>query len=157
LDKGEGKIQQHIYIIDNQMQLGYPPAELPTDKPTIPSAYGTGLDPPTFQLTGQPVLGKDRTKHRKEHKNKQRMTQATQPKTTYWETHKGEVQLSEDTQVTSIQKCIVPKQACPTPSCSSNTQRVRNMWMPGKNRQTMDEGRDMGSGGTRTTSICTIG
>ncbi len=26
------------------------------------------------------------------------MTQATQPKTTYWETHKGEVQLSEDTQ-----------------------------------------------------------
>ena len=70
LDKGEGKKQQHEYIIDDQMQLGYPPAEPPTDKPTRPSAYGTGLNPPTFQLTGQPMLGKDRTKHRKENKNK---------------------------------------------------------------------------------------
>jgi hypothetical protein len=98
LDKGEGKKQQHEYIIDDQMQLGYPPAEPPTDKPTRPSAYGTGLYPPTFQLMGQPMLGKDRTKHRKKNKNKQGMTQVTQLKTTYWETHKGEVQLSEDTQ-----------------------------------------------------------
>jgi hypothetical protein len=95
LDKGEGKKEQHEYIINDQMQLQYPPTEPPTDKPTRPSAYGTGLDPPTFQLTGQPVLGKDRTKHRTENKNKRQMTQATQPKTTYWETHKGEVQLSE--------------------------------------------------------------
>ncbi len=98
MDEGESKKQQHEYIINNQTQLGYPPAELPTDKPTRPFAYGTGLDPPTFQLTGQPVLGKDRTKHRKENKIKQQMPQATQPKTTYWETHKGEVQLSEDMQ-----------------------------------------------------------
>jgi hypothetical protein len=70
LDKGEGKKQQHEYIIDDQMQLGYPLAEPSTDKPTRPSAYGMGLDPPTFQLTGQPVLGKDRTKYRKENKNK---------------------------------------------------------------------------------------
>ncbi len=98
MDEGEGKKQQLEYIIDDQTQLGYPPAELPTDKPTTPSAYGTGLDPPTFQLTGQPMLGKDRTKHRKENKNKQQMTKATQPKTTNWETHKGEVQLSEDMQ-----------------------------------------------------------
>jgi hypothetical protein len=97
-DKGEGKKQQHEYIIDNQTQLGYLPAEPPTDKPTRPSAYGTSLDPPTFQLTGQPMLGKDRTKHTKENKNKHQMTQATQPKTTYWETHKGEVQLLEDMQ-----------------------------------------------------------
>ncbi len=80
------------------MKIGHPPTEPTKDEPTKPSTYGTGLNPPTFQLTGQPVMGKDRSKHRKENKNKQQMTQATQPQTTYWETHKGEFQLTEDTQ-----------------------------------------------------------
>jgi hypothetical protein len=52
LDEGESKKQQHEYIINDQRQLGYPPTEPLTDKPTRPFAYGTGLDPPTFQLTG---------------------------------------------------------------------------------------------------------
>jgi hypothetical protein len=43
-------------------------------------------------------MGKDRSKHRKENKNKRQTTQATQPQTTYWETHKGKFQLTENTQ-----------------------------------------------------------
>jgi hypothetical protein len=99
LDKGEGKKQQkYDCIIRNHMKIGLPSTESTTDELTKPSTYGTGINPPTFQLTGQPVMGKDRSKHRKENKNTQRMTQATQPQTTYWETHKGKFQLTEDTQ-----------------------------------------------------------
>jgi hypothetical protein len=99
LDKGEGKKEQkYDCIINNHTKIGHPPTEPTTDEPTKPSTYGTGLNPPTFQLTGQPVMGKDRSKHRKENKNKRQMTQATQPQTTYWETHKGKFQLMEDTQ-----------------------------------------------------------
>ncbi len=99
LDEGEGKKQQkYDCIIKDHTKIGHPPTELITEEPTKPSTYGTGLDPPTFQLTGQPVIGKDRSKHRKENKNKRQMTQATQPQTTYWETHKGKFQLTEDTQ-----------------------------------------------------------
>ncbi len=86
LDEGEGKKQKNDSIIHDL----HPPAEPTTNKPTRTSAYGTGLDPPTFQITGQPEMGKDRTKHCKENKNKQQMTQATQAKTLYWETHRGE-------------------------------------------------------------------
>ncbi len=72
LDKGEGKKQQkYDCIINNHTKIGHLPTELMTDEPTKTSTYGTGLDPPTFQLTGQPVMGKDRSKHRKENKNKQ--------------------------------------------------------------------------------------
>ncbi len=71
LDEGKGKKQQkYDCIINNHTKIGHPPTEPTTDKPTKPSTYGTGLDPPTFQLTGQPVMGKDRSKHRKENKNK---------------------------------------------------------------------------------------
>ena len=66
LDKGEGKKQKNDSIIN----ILHPPAEPTTNKPTRTSAYGTDLDPPTFQITGQPVMGKDRTKHHKENKNK---------------------------------------------------------------------------------------
>jgi hypothetical protein len=79
-------------------KIGHPPTEPTTDELTKPSTYGTGLNPPTFQLMGQPVMGKDRSKHRKENKNKRRMTQAMQLQTTYWATHKGKFQLTEDTQ-----------------------------------------------------------
>ncbi len=94
LDEGEGKKQKDDSIINDL----YPPAELTTNKPTRTSAYGMGLNPPTFQITGQPVMGKDRTKHCKENKNKQRMTQATQAKTSYWETHGEKFQLTENSQ-----------------------------------------------------------
>jgi hypothetical protein len=41
--------------------------------------------------------------------------------------------------VTGIQKQYVPKRACPRPSHSSNTHRICNLWMPGKNRKTVDK------------------
>ncbi len=66
LDEGEDKKRKNDSIINN-LHL---PAEPTTNKPTRTSAYGTDLDPPTFQITGQPVMGKDRTKHHKENKNK---------------------------------------------------------------------------------------
>ncbi len=66
LGEGEGKKQKNDSIIKD-LHL---PAEPTTNKPTRTPAYGTGLDPPTFQITGQPVMGKDRTKHCKENKNK---------------------------------------------------------------------------------------
>ncbi len=66
LDDGEGKKQKKDSIINDL----HPPAERTTNEPTRTSAYGPGLDPPTFQITGQPVMGKDRTKHHKENKNK---------------------------------------------------------------------------------------
>ncbi len=58
LDEGESKKQQHEYIIDDQMQLGYPPTELPTDKPTRPSANGTGFDPQHSNSRGNPCWAK---------------------------------------------------------------------------------------------------
>jgi hypothetical protein len=71
LDEGEGKKQQkYDCIINNHTKIGHLPTEPTTDEPTKPSTYGTGLNPPTFQLMGQPVMGKDRSKHRKENKNK---------------------------------------------------------------------------------------
>ncbi len=66
LNKGEGKKRKNDSIINDL----HPPAEPTTNKPTRTSAYGTSFNPPRFQITGQPVMGKDRTKHRKENKNK---------------------------------------------------------------------------------------
>jgi hypothetical protein len=66
LDEGEGKKRKNDSIIKDL----HPPAEPTTNELTRTSTYGTGLNPPTFQIMGQTVMGKDRTKHCKENKNK---------------------------------------------------------------------------------------
>ncbi len=86
------------------------------------------------------------------------MTQATQPKTTYWETHKREVQLSEDTQEQPayINKMCPNGLALDHPAAATHKEYA-TYGCPEKNGRTMDEGRDMGSSGTRTTHVRTIG
>jgi hypothetical protein len=56
-----------------------------------------GLTAPKLQVTGKPVKGNDKRRHRKENKQKRRLQQTIQRNETYWTMHKGEVQLMEVT------------------------------------------------------------
>ncbi len=98
LDDREGKNNLHASFINNTTNMGSPSPKHATASLKDTSALLPGLAPPTLQTTGEPIKGMDRGQHRKENKHKQRIHQAMQPlSTTYWTTHKGEVQLTAET------------------------------------------------------------
>jgi hypothetical protein len=99
VDNGEGKNNLRASFINNITNMVKPPPKPKhtTNGPKETAALLAGLAPPTFQTTDKPIKGRDRGRHRKEDKIKQRMTQVMQPQGTYWTTHKGEVQQMANT------------------------------------------------------------
>jgi hypothetical protein len=97
LDKGEGKNDTRAHFIETT-----PDATSMLPKPDQTNADETtgllpGLAAPKLQVTGKPVKGNDRRRHRKENKQKQPLQQTIQRNETYWTMHKGEVQLTKVT------------------------------------------------------------
>ncbi len=97
LDDGEGKNNSHASFINNTTNTGSPPPKHATAGLKETAALLPGLAPPALQTMGEPIKDMDRGRHRKENKHKQRIHQAMQPLSTYWTTHKGEVQLMAET------------------------------------------------------------
>jgi hypothetical protein len=97
LDEGKGKNNTRAHFIKTT-----PDATSTLPKPDQTNADETtgllpGLAAPKLQVTGKPVKGNDRRRHREENKQKRRLQQTIQRNETYWTMHKGEVQLTEVT------------------------------------------------------------
>jgi hypothetical protein len=65
IDEGEGKSNSHALFINNTTKLGSPPSKHEIAGPDKTAALLPGLAPPTLQITGEPIKGNDRGRHRK--------------------------------------------------------------------------------------------
>ncbi len=77
------------------------PSAFQTPKELLDNGQGEtygGLQQPTMNITGTPVIGRARTLHRRENKQRRQALQATQPlDVSYWTCHKGDYNVGERT------------------------------------------------------------